>query len=62
MLRNSSEYSAMNRPMDKHHVSQKLSATIGLRWIYTQNSYFGAKVFKLTYLTQFDELEAKKKI
>ena len=30
MLRNSSEYSAVHRLMDKHHVSQKLSATIGL--------------------------------
>lgn len=30
MLRNSSEYSAVNRLMDKYHVSQNLSATIGL--------------------------------
>ena len=30
MLRNSSKYSAVNRLMDKHHVSQKLSAKIGL--------------------------------
>ena len=30
MLRNSSEYSAVNRLMDKHHVSQNLSAPIGV--------------------------------